>query len=221
MIELCGFGVSNYYIKLKLILLEKGVPFRETVVYPWSRNEFLHYSPLGKIPYVVTEYGGLSESQVILEYIEDRYPDNPLYPTEIYARAKCRELIQQVELNAEWVARRLYTEAFFNGVVSDETKQEAKVRLALGLRGVARLASFSPYVLGSAFSAADCVAFVHFTMIERATMSIYGENLLQAFVPEAAAFMQFMGERPHVRTMMADREVAMQEFLNQNVKYDG
>ncbi|MBB4200493.1 hypothetical protein GGD83_004322, partial [Rhodoblastus sphagnicola] len=29
MITLCGFGVSNYYNKLKLCMLEKGVPFTE------------------------------------------------------------------------------------------------------------------------------------------------------------------------------------------------
>ena len=35
MITLCGFGVSNYYNKLKLILLEKDIPFQEKLVYPW------------------------------------------------------------------------------------------------------------------------------------------------------------------------------------------
>jgi len=61
MIALCGFGVSNYYNKLKLILLEKGIPFRERVVYPWERETFRHCSPLGKIPFIETEEGGLSE----------------------------------------------------------------------------------------------------------------------------------------------------------------
>jgi len=35
MITLCGFSVSNYYNKLKLILLEKDIPFQEKLVYPW------------------------------------------------------------------------------------------------------------------------------------------------------------------------------------------
>jgi glutathione S-transferase len=82
MITLCGFGVSNYYNKLKLILLEKNIPFREELIYPWQREAFLRSSPLGKIPYIVTEEGGLSESQVILEYLEDRFPEKALYPSD-------------------------------------------------------------------------------------------------------------------------------------------
>ena len=31
-ITLCGFGVSGYYNKLKLFLLEKEIPFREKLI---------------------------------------------------------------------------------------------------------------------------------------------------------------------------------------------
>lgn len=221
MITLCGFGVSNYYNKLKLILLEKQIPFRERLVYPWERAGFLSSSPLGKIPFVETDEGGLSESQVIVEYLEERYPKTPLYPAGLYERAKCRELIQHLELNAEWVTRRLYKECFFGGVVSDETKQEAYDRLVVGLEAIARLATFAPYVCGAAFTAADCVAYVHFTMINLATEAIYGEKLLARLVPQAAAFMTLMDKRPHVRTMMADRIAATKAFADLDVAYDG
>jgi glutathione S-transferase len=50
MLKLCGFAVSNYYNKLKLVLLEKGVPFEERLVYPWQRELFHGASPMGKIP---------------------------------------------------------------------------------------------------------------------------------------------------------------------------
>jgi len=221
MITLCGFGVSNYYNKLKLVLLEKAVPFREKLVYPWERESFLQSSPLGKIPFVETERGGLSESQVILEYLEERYPETPLYPAEGFARAKCRELIQHLELNLEWVARRLYKESFFGGAVSEEAKQEANDRLVLGLASVDRLSQFSPYISGSSFTAADCAAYVHFTMVEQTTLKIFGENMLARIVPEAVAYMQLVGARPHVRTVMADRDAALKEFVALDVKYDG
>jgi len=221
MITLCGFGVSNYYNKLKLILLEKDIPFHEKLVYPWQRELFRQSSPLGKIPYIETDQGSLSESQVILDYLEERYPEQPMYPTAVFARAKCRELIQNLELNSEWVARRLYKESFFGGRVSKETKREAKERLAIGLEAVARLAQFSPYIFGSMFTAADCVAYVHFFMIEKTTMKVYGENMLQHFLPDSAAYMRFMDSRPHIQTVMADRNAALAAFLKLNVKYDG
>ena len=221
MITLCGFGVSNYYNKLKLILLEKGVPFRQRVVYPWERDGFIAKSPMGKIPYLETEVGDLSESQAILEYLEDRYPKIPLYPLDLFARAKCRELIQHLEINVEWVARRLYKECFFGGQVSPETKREVKERLIVGLQAVARLAKFSPYTCGCEFTAADCVAFVHFKMVQQASMAIYDEDLLHNFVPEAAGYIQWMEARPHFQTTMADRVIALDVFRELDVGYEG
>jgi glutathione S-transferase len=220
-ITLCGFGVSNYYNKLKLVMLEKEIRFEERLVYPWQRDAFWGSSPLGKIPFVETEYGGLSESEVILDYLEERFPEKPLYPSNIFARAKCRELIQHLELNCEWVSRRLYKECFFGGNVSAETKSEAKERLAIGLDAVARLATFDPYVLGEAFTAADCTAYVHFLMIRLATQKIYGHDMVLARLPQVAAYMQFIEARPHVQTINAGRAIAMDAFIALNVKYDG
>jgi len=221
MITLCGFGVSNYYNKLKLILLEKEIAFREKVVYPWQRDSFRLSSPLGKIPFVETENGGLSESQAILEYLEERYPEKPMYPANVFSRAKCRELIQHIELNSEWVARRLYKEAFFGGQVSEETKREAHDRLVIGLEAVARLSSFSPYSFGTIFTAADCVAYVHFVMIKHTTLKIFGEDMLERFLPNVGGYMQRMDSRPHVQTMMTDRTAALAAFVQLNVRYDG
>ena len=221
MITLCGFGVSNYYNKLKLILLEKEVPFEERVVYPWQRDTFLSCSPMGKVPFIETEHGGLSESQAIVEYLEERYPQAPLYPEDVFRRAKCRELIQHLELNSEWVARRLYKESFFGGEVSEETKREASERLVIGLQAVARLSSFTPYILGTGFSAADCAAYVHLLMIRLSTERLYGANPLDTHFPRLAAYMQLMESRPHVQRMLLERERAMAAFVATNLKYEG
>lgn len=107
------------------------------------------------------------------------------------------------------------------GSVSVETKQEVKERLAAGLKAVAQLASFSPYIYGSTFTAADCVAYIHFVMIEQATIKVNGENMLQQFLPYSTEYMQFMDTRPHIQTMMADREVALAAFHKLDVKYSG
>lgn len=221
MITLCGFGVSNYYNKLKLVLLERNIPFREKFVYPWEREEFLQDSPLGKIPFVMTEEGSLSETQAILEYLEDRYRDAPLYPRDPFLRAKCRELMQHVELNSEWVARRLYKEAIFGGSVSDETKAEAYERLCAGLEAVARLSCFAPYILGPSLTAADCTAYMHFIMIRHVSLTVYHEDLLERFLPDVGSYMQLMESRPHVSAILSDRADAMSAFLALNVKYDG
>ena len=48
MLTLCGFAASNYHNKVKLALLEKGVPFEEEIA--WVGETDPSASPLGKCP---------------------------------------------------------------------------------------------------------------------------------------------------------------------------
>src|SRR5688500_15502404 len=93
-IALHGSPISNYYNKVKLALLEKGVPFVEVPTGTGRRDdEMLSASPLGKIPFLKLEDGRtLCESQVILEWLEATHPQVPLLPADPFAAAKVREL---------------------------------------------------------------------------------------------------------------------------------
>src|SRR5690349_18990596 len=109
MIKLCGFRVSNYHNKVLIALYEKGVAFEEDcTVKPSQDPAYLALSPLGKVPYAEIDGTRLCESEVILEYLEEKYPDKPLLPKDPLARAKVRELTTVIELHLELVARRLY-----------------------------------------------------------------------------------------------------------------
>lgn len=74
MITLYGGAISNYYNKIKLALMEKGIAFLEELVLPSQDEAILKLSSLGKIPYIKSDDGYLSESQAILEYLEDAFP---------------------------------------------------------------------------------------------------------------------------------------------------
>ncbi len=120
MLVLCGSSISNYYNKVKLALLEKGVDFSEEYVATGGSDEaVLGASPLAKIPFLRTDRGPLCESQAILEYIETTWPEPPLLPRDPFAAAKVRELAIYVDLHLELVARDLYPKAFFGGSLSD------------------------------------------------------------------------------------------------------
>lgn len=52
MLQLCGIPLSNYYNKVKFVLLEHDIPFEESVCgLPVSDPAQLADSPLGKIPF--------------------------------------------------------------------------------------------------------------------------------------------------------------------------
>ena len=213
MITLYGFAISNYYNKIKLVLLEKDIPFREELTYPSQDEALLRRSPLGKIPFIETEHGCLSESQAILEYLEDAYPAKPLYPADPFERGRNRELIQHLELNIELIARRLYKEAFFGGSVSEETKLEVKERVEIGLAGLARLAKLSPYILGGEITVADLLVWVHVGTMGMALQQIYQEDLVAKHIPGIADYLALIESREHVKKVAADRAVALEAFF--------
>src|ERR671911_3039709 len=127
MLKLCGFHLSNYHNKVRIALLEKGVPFEEDPgCAPSQKDEFLSRSPLGKVPFLELDGGRrLAESEVIAEYLEEAYPQKPLLPKDPFERAKVRELVKFIELHVELVARRLYGEVFFKRAPSSQEAKEA------------------------------------------------------------------------------------------------
>lgn len=215
MITLYGLAISNYYNKIKFVLLEKNISFVEESLPPSQNDAMLKRSPLGKIPFIKTEDGYLSESQAILEFLEDSFPDNPLYPADAFQRGKCREFIQHLELNVELIARRLYSEAIFGGTVSDETKNEVKTKVEAGLTGLARLMKLSPYALGDAFSAADIVAWPNLQLVSLATQNIYGNDLVAEHIPGIEDYIKLIESRPHAQTVGNDRAAALEAFFQQ------
>lgn len=202
MLTLCGFSASNYYNKVKLALLEKGLPFEEELA--WVGETDLAASPLGKVPYLRTDEGTLCESTVMLEYIEAKYPQPALLPADPFAAAKVRELLRYLELHLELVARNLYPEAFFGGKVSDAAKEKTGQQLEKNIAAFAKLAKFSPFIAGDSFTLADCAAVVHLPLVSGATKIIYGRDYL-AELP-VRDYLKKVGERPSVVKVNADRK---------------
>ena len=202
MLKLCGFAASNYHNKVKFALLEKGVPFEEEIA--WVGETDSAASPLGKVPYLKTENGVMCESAVMLEYIEQRYPQNPLLPADPFAASKVRELALFLDLHLELVARNLYPEAFFDGKVSDSVKEKVGAQLEKNVAAFAKLVKFAPFIAGDALTLADCAAVTHLPLVSSASKIIYGKDVM-ADLP-AREYLKMMGERPHMQTINADRK---------------
>ncbi|MFM8575869.1 MAG: glutathione S-transferase [Limnohabitans sp.] len=209
MLTLCGFAASNYYNKVKFALLEKGVPFQEELA--WVGETDLDCSPLGKVPYLKTEQGPLCESAVIMEYIEDRYPQHPLRPADPYAAGKVRELVTFLELHLELVARNLYPEAFFGGKISDAAKEKTLAQLEKNVAAFGQLARFDPFVAGPTLTMADCAAVVHLPLVSGASKLVYGRDVL-ADLP-VRDYLKRMGERPTLQQVNADRKANTERMM--------
>ena len=207
MITLCGFSISNYYNKVKMVLLEKGVPFAEERVKTGSKDEaVLACSPLAKIPFIRTEHGAMCESQAIVDYIEATHPHPPLIPADPWQAAKVRELITYIDMHVELVARELYTQAFFGGEKDDATAIRVRKKLEKNIAAFKRLTKFSPFIAGDTFTMADCAAFASIPLVILATKAVYGEDLIAAAGIDWKAYSQLVGSRASAQRVLADRK---------------
>jgi len=212
-LKLCGFSASNYYNKIKLQLLEKGVAFEEELVWTGSTHpKLMERSPMGKVPFLDTPGGAISESIACAEYIEQAYPEHPLLPNDAFAAGKVRELIVHMDLHLELVARVLHLEALWGGKVSDGVKERQRKLLDQGIASFAKIAKFSPYVAGDTFTLADCAAAVHLPLVGMTTKIIYGEDLLAKATPYKD-YLKHLAERPAFVKMNADRKENTEMFM--------
>ncbi len=97
MITLYSGPLSLFARKVEIALREKGlafervmVPFNQTTGYDPKHPEVLALNPKGQVP-VLSDCGlVLYDSTVILEYLDEAYPEPPLMPATPVERARCR-----------------------------------------------------------------------------------------------------------------------------------
>ena len=97
--------LSPYGQKVKIALLEKGVPFEaplpDAIGSGATSGAFAEASPRGEVPALIDGEIKVFDSSVILEYIEDRWPDPPLLPDTPAERARVRMLEDAMDTHFE------------------------------------------------------------------------------------------------------------------------
>ncbi len=96
-LQLYAFWRSSAAYRVRVALNLKGISAHETLINldageQWT-PEYLAVNPQGALPALV-EPGQrpLTQSVAILEYLNERYPEPPLLPTDLHARARVRSL---------------------------------------------------------------------------------------------------------------------------------
>ncbi len=214
MIRLHGTSISPNHNKVKLALLEKGIEFEEVMQLPSQDEAFLERSPMGKIPVMEVDGQFFAESLAMLDYLDKVFPAAPLLPADPFERAKCRELSQIIELyvSGNGAAATLTGAALFGAAISDEAKNAARAQIERGVKAVTRLAKFAPFILGSKFTQADCVAFPKLGFAGMVTQIVMRENLIEV-IPGVAEYLKYMLERPAVQKIVADQQSAMETLM--------
>ena len=166
--------------KVRVYVLEKGlsIPF-QTIDLAAGENktpEFLAKNPTGSLPVLALDDGGyLTESLVIMEYLEDCFPNPPMLGLSPLERARVRELERFAEHNIFNPIGRIFfnTNALF--VERDQVPEAA----AQARRGLDRAFAIMdqaigthPFIAGEHPTLADCTLFSAFELAQRAQVTI-------------------------------------------------
>jgi glutathione S-transferase len=89
MITLYGASASPFVRKVMAVLAIKELPYEHRPNMPWSGDaELKKVSPLEKIPALTDGDLTISDSKVICRYLENAYPEVPVYPGDAAKRAR-------------------------------------------------------------------------------------------------------------------------------------
>lgn len=212
MITLHGFAASNYYNLVKHVLLYKAVPFQEDLLYGGS-EALLAISPAGKVPVITTAEGlNISESSVICDFLEETYPDIPLYPDNAGERAVVRQIMKMSELYFELPSRRFIPYAFSGTEAPESVKAEVRQVLSVGVTALNRLCQFSPWIAGEQFTMADIYVYYVNTIVSKFGASQLDWDVL-AEIPGMKEWNESMSQSAIAQKVEADRQANWPEFI--------
>lgn len=112
--KLYNLGLSNFATKSRIAIYEKGLNV-ELVDPPGGMGsaDYKKINPLGKVPSLQLDNGQIiAESEIINEYLEDKYPEKPLLPKDAEGRAKVRAFTRFHDLYLEPPMRAVFPKLF-------------------------------------------------------------------------------------------------------------
>lgn len=199
--------ISTYSQKTMIAFNEKGIAYEPALVDLGSaegRAAYAAINPLGKVPFLVADDGWVvPESTIIIEYLDDRFPDTPrLIPAEKEAARQVRfiDRLADLYLNNQ-VIELLFQHIGFKPKDADAAERARKYVELTYSHWDKRLAS-QPWLCGETFTMADCSAIPPLFYAQfAAPFTAY---------PNVAAYFARAQQRPSYAKVKAESEPAFQ-----------
>ena len=131
--RIIGSYLSPYVRKALVVLEIKRVPYEIDPIVPFLGDDrFSQVSPLRRVPVLIDDQVTLSDSSVICQYLEDRYPTPAVYPAGVAERARARWLEEYADSRmGDVFIWRLFNEVAIKPFVWGGTTDTAVVEATL------------------------------------------------------------------------------------------
>jgi RNA polymerase-associated protein len=138
-----------YCHHVRIVLAEKGIAADWVQVNAGLiPEEVYEVNPYGSLPTLIDRDLSLYQSDIILEYLDERFPHPPLLPVYPVARAQARQMLYRIR--RDWFSLVTRIEADAEGAA------EARRDLRESLLSIAPLFDEQPFFMSDEFSLLDC-----------------------------------------------------------------
>jgi RNA polymerase-associated protein len=145
-------GTSHYSHRVRIVLAEKGVTVETIDVDPDNKPEDLaSLNPYNTLPTLVDRDLALYEADIMMEYLDERFPHPPLFPVYPVARAMSRLWIYRIKQDWCPLVDKLMAK---DGTPSQLEK--ARKELRDSLVSIAPIFAEKPYFMSDEFTIVDC-----------------------------------------------------------------
>ena len=146
-------GASDPYShRTRIVLAEKGVTYDLFEMESGAQlDELAEINPYCTVPTSVDRDLVLYQSEIIMEYLDERFPHPPLMPVYPVARARSRLMLHRVD--RDW-----YTlmDKILDSKTSPDEREQSRKLLQESLTSIAPLFNEMPFFLSEEFSLVDC-----------------------------------------------------------------
>ncbi|MEO1253165.1 MAG: glutathione S-transferase family protein [Pseudomonadota bacterium] len=196
---------------VRVALAEKCLPVQLEEAYPWEDAEKLAaINPAGVTPVLIDdasdgETAGIAPSMVILEYLEDAYPDFSLYPSAPAARAETRRLVAwftdklEYEVIAPIIRERIDKRLMRRGQPDYDLLRAGLNALDWHFDYFAWLLDQRAWLAGEAYSAADVAAAGYLSALDYVDAAPWDR------FPTVKEWYARIKSRPALRPILKDR----------------
>ncbi|KEA65404.1 Stringent starvation protein A [Marinobacterium lacunae] len=195
-------GDDHYSHRVRIVLAEKGVAV-DIVDCKESElpEDVAALNPYNSLPTLLDRELVLYEPNVMMEYLDERFPHPPLLPVYPVARAESRLFMHRIQ--RDWCAQ---ADVILGGKASAEQIESARKDLRDSLVAVSPIFTEKPFFMSEEFSLVDCCIA---PLLWR--LPVMGIELPEAQCKPLVGYMKRLFERESFQESLSEAEREMRD----------
>ncbi len=194
-------GKDHYSHRVRIVLAEKGVAVEIHDVDPDNIPEdIMSLNPYGNLPTLVDRDLVLYEPNIMMEYLDERFPHPPLLPVYPVARAESRLWVHRIQ--KDWCSLADIILANKN----EDAVAAARKSLRESLISTSPIFGEKPFFMSDEYSIVDCVTA---PLLWR--LPVMGIELPEKQTKHLKAYMDRLFERESFQASLSEAEREMVE----------